>query len=216
MAEDLNRIAVRQLTASPRRIADAALGLAVLVYAGVLVASDLADEDHALWRDHLSFFGSSEASYPSAFALAQGFLALAALAWFASRWSELGRSGRILLPMAVLAAMGAAIWPIDCSPSDELCEVIIRNRAVSTSHDVHSLLAIVLFASLAAFAVSVSLLTRRRVAIAAAVVAVVGTGWIVARPFAAGSGVVELGVVIASVWNLKLVCSGPMDRTALR
>jgi hypothetical membrane protein len=191
------------------------LTLASAFLFGTVALSDIADSQHSVIRDPVSFFGSPTAPYPALFNGGLAALGVSTVAWAlvwrhrlpTTTWCLLGAIG-------VLAAF-LALWPIDCSPADELCEVLIRGRVVSRSHNLHSVVALGFFVSLALLA-SVERLRANRTRgtigsqwrrSAAAGATVLATILLVARPFSAGAGVLELVVLASAATTLYRLAS---------
>jgi hypothetical membrane protein len=189
------------------RVASIAVLAAAVNLLVVLVASDVADSDHQAWSDPISYFGSAGAPYPSAFNASLALVGLTTLGWSVTCWW----SGRRLLATATTIAgvtlVLLVLWPIDCSPVDDLCEVLIRGRVVSGRHLAHSYVALIFFIALFAVTVIAGRQTRRsssgawRRAVASVfiVLSVAALLVIVGRPFGGGSGAAEILAVVVAV-----------------
>lgn len=192
-------------TATLRRLADVAVWLTATALVLVAALGDANDSTHGVWRDPISYFGSPDAPHTTAFNYALGATGLAIVV----------RSALLLargptVPAALYAIVGLsvallAVWPIDCSPVDGICEVAIRVRTTSTSHRIHARLGVVLFVTLAAIPVETawclrrSAASRRALAVVTAVVGVGGAIAVLIRQFEPGSGATELLVILAAI-----------------
>ncbi len=196
------------------RSVDGLLGLSVTSLLVGVGLGDQADSGHAVWRDPLSYFGASAAPYPLAFRVSLAAVGVFAGLWVVAHAAQLGRVVRLASGAAALSTVGLAVWPIDCSPVDDLCEVFIRGRVVSASHNTHSVFAVVLFVALAAIAVAVAMSISRAglpsgwLGWIGAAVAVVSSAFVLLRPFAAGSGVAEVIAVVVAAIALRVECAG--------
>ncbi len=117
------------------------LATAIAAFVAVVVGSSWADRQHSALRDPLSYFGSDAAPAPTLFAVSLGILG-AAISWIGYRWLP-KRLGVGLVVVGVSAAL-LALLPLDCSPVDDVCEVVIRAGADSASHDLHGYVGFVL------------------------------------------------------------------------
>lgn len=170
--------------------------MAIAVFAVVLVGSSWADGEHSALRDPLSYFGSDGAPAPTFFAVSLGVLG-AAISWMGYRWLPRGL-GVGLVVVGVCAAL-LAILPLDCSPVDDVCEVVIRAGADSASHDLHGYVGFALHLAVVATSGAAARLRpfgTSRVA-AAGVVALLLASLlplvlIAVRPFGAGLGTAQI------------------------
>lgn len=197
-----------------RRLVDALFGLSVAALLVVIALGDGADGGHAVWRDPLSYFGAARAPYPWAFRFSLAAVGVFAGLWVVAHATQLGMVVRVAGGAAALSTVGLAAWPIDCSPVDDLCEVLIRGRAVSASHNAHSVFAVVLFVALGVIAVAVAI-SNARVGLRSgwwlrigAVIAVGSASAVLFRPFAPGSAVAEVTTVVLAGIALRAECAG--------
>ncbi len=186
-----------------------ALAATGVLFAAVLVFSDVSDPAHEAWRDPLSFFGSPEAPRPQLFNLVLAALGVAVVFWAAVRAGTGPRPALALVAAAGVAMMLLALWPIDCSPIDVFCEVVIRGRAVSDAHVAHSVVALVFFVLLGAITVAscwplVRSGDRRRLAGAVLVVGSLACALVIVRPFSPGAGLTQLVALSCAVGGLAL------------
>ncbi len=189
------------------------LGLSAVSLLLAIGIGDQADQGHGVWRDPLSYFGVATAPHPLAFRLTLGAVGIFAVAWVVVHAVQLGAAVRVASGAAALSTIGLALWPIDCSPVDDLCEVLIRGRAVSASHNAHSVFAVVLFVALALIAVIVAVSAvraGRHLSWALSVGALLGvaaSATVLLRPFAAGSGIAEVVAVVVAAAALRAECA---------
>lgn len=170
--------------------------MAIVVFAGVLVGSSWADREHNALRDPLSYFGSDGAPAPMFFAVSLGVLG-ASICWLGYRWLPTGL-GVGLVVVGVCAAL-LTMLPLDCSPVDDVCEVVIRAGADSASHDLHGYVGFVLhLAVVATSAVAARLRPFGTSSVAAAGVftlllaSLLPLMLIAVRPFGAGLGASQI------------------------
>lgn len=181
------------------RITSIGLAFSMVALAVALVRSDLADDTHHLWRDPISFFGAPSAPHPGIVNALLATVGVALVAWSVVRVAGARDVRYVLSGAAGALAVLVAVWPIDCSPVDGLCEVMIRGRLVSASHDAHSVVGLSLFVLLVAIT-GVTLWRLRRdwpggrtmLAAGCVVIASVALVLLVTRPFAAGQAVLEV------------------------
>lgn len=189
---------------------------AVLAGCGVFllvawVASASADGAHGLVRDPISYFGADAAPYPGLVNLAIGATGIAMIAWALSRWSSWPRPATVLVGIVGASSVLLALFPIDCSPADGLCAALIRARAVTVSHDVHSIAALILFAAMSTIAVTAAGRAfvaapgpaGRLGAVAWMILGVAGTVLLVVRPFGRGAGMVQIMAIVVAALSLK-------------
>ena len=170
--------------------------LASAAFGSVVVVSSLRDRQHSLWRDPLSFFGSDEAVAPTAFAVSL-VLAGVAIGWLGIRTRH--RPTGVGLVAIGAGATVLALIPIDCSPVDDVCELIVRAGADSVSHDLHGIiglgfhLAVFVTSGVAAFHRS-GHRSPTRTALLAAAVAVTALPLLMVsvRPFGPGLGAAQI------------------------
>lgn len=170
--------------------------LTSVVFIVIVAGSSWADESHSAIRDPLSYFGSRGAPAPTLFAMSLGALG-AALVWVGFR--RFRRPVGIGLLIAGVCAVVISMLPLDCSPVDDVCEVVIRAGADSVSHDLHGYVAfllhlvVVLTAAGAArsrpFGTSRLAITGVLVLFVASIFPVV---LVLTRPFGAGLGVAQI------------------------
>jgi hypothetical membrane protein len=194
-------------------------GIMAFATAGLLVAiavtSDIADRTHSLARDPVSYFGAASAPYPAIFNGSLALLGAALITWGVGRRVREPRRFLVLVALGIMV-LGLALFPIDCSPVDDLCELFIRNRVHSATHRVHALIAVALFATLTALVVHATVRPWRKKArfstrLMAAVVAfgaILLVARITIRPFSQGTALAEILLVLlgaASVVRLRSI-----------
>lgn len=162
----------------------------------VVAVSSWIDEHHSAWRDPVSYFGSPEAPWPTLFAVTLAGLG-GAIVW-SGRRSPLRYARVGLITIGVCSILLAAL-PVDCSPVDDACEVVVRAGADSASHDLHGYIGFVLHLAVAVtagFAASSRPFGIGRLGTTAAlVVGLAGLAPVIlvlVRPFDAGLGIAQV------------------------
>lgn len=190
-----------------------ALVVSVAVFIGVVAASSFGDPEHSWWRDPISYFGSNDAPAPTAYALS-----LVVVGAMTAAFARTATDGWISAGLTIVGVSAGllALVPIDCSPVDDACQVIIEAGADSVRHDLHGIVGLLFHVAVLGTAFAAAARSRRDspalrigrlVAASASVLPVVA---VLMSPFSAGLGLVQTVALAALAGLVSTSRSSPL------